>query len=83
MENNLQIAQQGKKTSLIQFFCIVCARYLSGVFGASIKLICNHKMSSNLYLFCLQSYQYITNYMTLRLTDLHELEGSENKDVRV
>lgn len=63
-------ALKKKRRALKSLVCIVWARAFGSALGTTIKLVCSRGMSTNVYIFMLQFYKHLSEYLSIRLLDL-------------
>lgn len=76
------LVKPDNKRPLMQLLCVVWTKSLGNMFGASMRLISCHKMSTNVYLFFLQSYRHLADYLVVDLTDLDKMQQQSKNELR-
>lgn len=73
MHNNFEDSSKRRTRPLVHLLGTMLARSFGNILGSSIKLIFCHKMSSNVYIFLLQSLVYITEYLNYGLSEVKHI----------
>lgn len=79
MQHRLEDTMSTKRRPLVHFLGTIWARSLGNVLGTTIKIIFCHKMSSNLYIFMLQSFKYLTEYLEVELSHVEDFKIADNE----
>lgn len=73
MHNNLEDSSKRRNRPMVHLLGTMLARSFGNILGSSIKLIFCHKMSSNLYIFLLQSLVYTTEYLNYGFSEVKNI----------